>query len=52
MTMVASPRALGIIRTDYSDAVCRALRGEIVEDLVKLSVDEIEKQLLLSGAVG
>lgn len=49
--MVASPRALGMIRTDYSDAVRRALRGEVGKDLVKLPVCEIEKQLLLSGAV-
>jgi len=52
LTMVASPRALGMIRTDYSDAVRRALRGEVGKDLVKLPVYEIEKQLLASGAVG
>jgi protein required for attachment to host cells len=27
LTMVASPRALGMIRTDYSDVVRKALRG-------------------------
>jgi protein required for attachment to host cells len=50
LTMVASPRALGMIRADYSDAVRRALQREISKDLVKLPVHEIEKQLLLSGA--
>ncbi|MGY4504227.1 protein required for attachment to host cells [Bradyrhizobium sp. GM24.11] len=52
LTMVASPRALGMIRTDYSDAVRKALRGEVGKDLVKLPVYEIEKQVLLSGTVG
>jgi protein required for attachment to host cells len=46
LTMVASPRALGMIRADYSEAVRRVLRGEIHKDLVKLPVHEIEKQLL------
>ena len=50
LTMVASPRALGMIRADYSDVIRRALRGEVGKDLVKLPVYEIEKQLLLSGA--
>ncbi|OAF14217.1 host attachment protein [Bradyrhizobium centrolobii] len=50
LTMVASPRALGMIRADYSDAVRKALQGEVGKDLVKLPVYEIEKQLLLSGA--
>ena len=46
LTMVASPRALGMIRTDYTDAVRRVLHGEVHKDLVKLPVYEIEKQLL------
>ncbi len=50
LTMVASPRALGMIRADYSDVVRKALQGEVGKDLVKLPVYEIEKQLLLSGA--
>ncbi|MGY3035315.1 protein required for attachment to host cells [Bradyrhizobium sp. USDA 4354] len=50
LTMVASPRALGMIRADYSDMVRKALQGEVGKDLVKLPVYEIEKQLLLSGA--
>jgi protein required for attachment to host cells len=50
LAVVASPRALGMIREDYSDAVRKALRGEVHKDLVKLPVYEIEKQLLESGA--
>lgn len=50
LTMVASPRALGMIRADYSDVMRKALRGEVGKDLVKLPVYEIEKQLLLAGA--
>lgn len=49
LTMVASPRALGMIRADYSDVVRKALQGEVGKDLVKLPVYEIEKQLLLSA---
>lgn len=50
LTMVASPRALGMIRADYSDAVRKALQREVSKDLVKMPVYEIEKQLLASGA--
>ena len=46
LTMVASPRALGMIRADYSAAVRKALRAELGKDLVKLPVYEMEKQLL------
>jgi protein required for attachment to host cells len=46
LTMVASPRALGMIRADYTDAMRKALHGEVHKDLVKLPVYEIEKQLL------
>lgn len=46
VTMVASPRALGMIRADYSAAVRKALHGEIAKDLIKMPVYEIEKQLL------
>jgi len=46
LTMVASPRALGMIRSDYSAAVRKALHGELHKDLVKMPVHEIEKQLL------
>ncbi|MET4261536.1 protein required for attachment to host cells [Bradyrhizobium sp. S3.12.5] len=46
----SASRALGMIRTDYSDTVRRALGGKVGKDLVKLPVYEIEKQALLSGA--
>jgi protein required for attachment to host cells len=46
LTMVASPRALGMIRADYSAAVQKALQGELAKDLVRMPVHEIEKQLL------
>lgn len=46
LTMVAAPRALGMIRSDYSSAVRKALHGEVAKDLVKMPVHEIEKQLL------
>jgi len=46
LTMVASPRALGMIRADYSDAVRKAIHSELHKDLVKMPVYEIEKQLL------
>jgi protein required for attachment to host cells len=46
LTMVASPRALGMIRGDYSAAVRKAMHGEVDKDLVKLPVHEIERQLL------
>jgi len=46
LTMVASPRALGMIRADYSAAVRKAIQGELHKDLVKMPVHEIEKQLL------
>ena len=46
LTMVASPRALGMIRADYSTAVRKAIQGELHKDLVKMPVHEIEKQLL------
>ena len=50
LTMVASPRALGMIRADYSAAVRKALQAEVSKDLVKLPVYEIEKQILATGA--
>jgi protein required for attachment to host cells len=43
LTMVASPRALGMIRLDYSVAVRKALHGELDKGLVKMQVHEIGK---------
>jgi protein required for attachment to host cells len=45
MIMVASPRALGVIRQAYSPQLRDAVREEIDKDLVKLPVHEIEKHL-------
>jgi protein required for attachment to host cells len=45
MIMVASPRALGMIRPAYSHALRAAVRAELHKDLVKMPVGEIEKHL-------
>ncbi len=46
MTIVAPPRALGVLRQAYSHNLRAALRAEIDKDLVKLPVHEIEKHLV------
>jgi protein required for attachment to host cells len=43
--MVASPRALGMIRPAYSHTLRAAVRAEVHKDLVKMPVHEIEKHL-------
>ena len=43
--IVAPPRALGVLRTAYSQALKGAVRAEIHKDYVKLPVYEIEKHL-------
>ena len=45
MIMVASPRALGMIRHAYSQTLRGAIRAEIDKDLVKHPVHDIEKHL-------
>jgi len=45
LIIVASPRALGMIRPAYSQAVTGAVRIEVDKDLVKMPVHEIEKRL-------
>jgi protein required for attachment to host cells len=45
LILVAPPRALGMIRPAYSQALRQAVRVEIDKDLVKLPVYEIEKHL-------
>jgi protein required for attachment to host cells len=45
MIVVASPRALGMLRPAYSHALKAAVRTEIQKDLVKMPVSEIEKHL-------
>jgi protein required for attachment to host cells len=44
--LAAPPRALGMIRQAYTDAVRGALRAEIDKDLTGLPVYEIEKHLV------
>jgi protein required for attachment to host cells len=45
MIMVAPPRALGMIRPAYGQALRGAVRAEVDKDLIKLPVHEIEKHL-------
>lgn len=45
LTMIASPRALGMIRPAYSPALRHAIVQEIGKDLVKMPVYEIERML-------
>lgn len=45
LIVVAPPRALGVMRENYTPAVKNALREEIDKDLVKLPVDQIERHL-------
>lgn len=45
LIMVAPPRALGMIRPTYSQALRAAVRAEVDKDLIKLPVYEIEKHL-------
>ncbi|MBY0530877.1 MAG: host attachment family protein [Xanthobacteraceae bacterium] len=46
LVIVAPPRALGMIRENYTPAIKGALREEIDKDLVKMPLDQIEKNLL------
>jgi protein required for attachment to host cells len=50
LVVVASPRALGMLRATYSPAVKKAIRNEFSKDLIKLPVHEIEKHLVGSIA--
>jgi len=49
LVMVAPPRALGVIRQDYSPKLRDAVQAEVDKDLVKLPVHEIEKHLAGPG---
>jgi len=48
ITMVAPPRALGMIRPMYSLGLRRAIAREIAKDLVKQPVHEIERAITSS----
>jgi protein required for attachment to host cells len=43
--IVAPPRALGVLRLAYTNALKKAVRAEVHKDYVKLPVYEIEKHL-------
>jgi protein required for attachment to host cells len=45
LIIIAPPRALGVLRQAYSQAVRAALNAEVDKDFVKLPVHEIEKHL-------
>ena len=45
LIIVAAPRALGVLRPAYSQAVQNALTAEIAKDLVNMPIYEIEKLL-------
>jgi protein required for attachment to host cells len=45
LIIVAPPRALGMIRPAYSQALKSAVRAEVDKDFVKMPVHEIEKHL-------
>jgi protein required for attachment to host cells len=43
LTLVASPRALGMIRDAYTTSIRNALTQEIAKDVVKFPIHEIER---------
>ncbi len=45
IVLVASPRALGMIRPQLSAAVAKLVHGEVAKDYAGMPVDRIEKQL-------
>lgn len=45
IVLVASPRALGMIRPQLSAAVVRLVHGEVAKDYAGMPVDQIEKRL-------
>jgi protein required for attachment to host cells len=49
ITVIAAPRALGMIRKLYSPNVAAAVAEEIDKDLVKAPVSEIERQLFATA---
>ena len=45
LILVAPPRAVGILRGEFTQHVRKALRAEIEKDYVKMPVDEIARHL-------
>jgi protein required for attachment to host cells len=46
LIVVAPPRALGMLRREYSKQVRQAIRAEVEKDYVKLPVGEITRHLM------
>ena len=46
LVVVAPPRAIGVLRREFSDHVRGALQAEVERDYVKMPVDEISRHLL------
>jgi protein required for attachment to host cells len=46
LIVVAPPRAIGVLRREFSNHVRGAVQAEIERDYVKLPIDEIARQLL------
>ena len=46
LIVVAPPRALGVLRKEFSAHVAKATKAEIEKDYVKMPVDEIARHLL------
>jgi protein required for attachment to host cells len=45
LIIVAAPRALGMLRPEYSHAIQSSLKAEVSKDMVNMPVYEIEKKL-------
>jgi protein required for attachment to host cells len=50
LIVVAPPRAISVLRREFSSHVRAAVKAEVERDYVKLPVDEIERHLLQQGA--
>jgi protein required for attachment to host cells len=46
LIVVAPPRAIGVLRREFSAHVREAVQAEVERDYVKLSLDEIARHLL------
>ena len=46
LIVVAPPRAIGVLRREFSSHVRQAIRAEVEKDYVKMPVDEITRHLM------
>ena len=46
LIVVAPPRAIGMLRREFSSHVRQAIRAEVEKDYVKMPVDEITRHLM------